>query len=403
MKSLKSIKFIIPLLMIISCLNIKKDEPVTTQSNTVPVAQNQLSSLWKKLFLDPEKLTVNCEQKSGKKDEESRQPVTEETIPNLGGERAQWSLPRKKTNYYDTKMIGWDNSAYLFDYLDPLFQVPIAKAFKQIYETAFNTVPDEGFKDPYTLSNMLNTSGSEEELLKKLKSLVPKFDENIWKVSISMAKIDKFIKASSWYTVSTKDNFAKSFIDKFDFNGDGRLSPKEFIIASIRNNKSLIGTSKCTNCYNDIANLLLEPIFTFLDCFNKDKVCAEDIWNGLRKLKRRPVDLIDFQTNNDKSEVELVKGWDIYECDLKGNGEKYRTNAVNDFIIKAHKTMDGYVNQQEFILGILQGYWARQIDDVTIFKDSQVLNAKNMKNWRWDANGEHDKMCEKLMALHNKN
>jgi hypothetical protein len=401
MKSFRSIIVIIPLLIIISSLNIKKEDPVVTKSITINVTENQLTSLWKKLFLDPEKLTVNCEKNHGNKDEEGKVTVTEESIPNTIGEKGQWSLPRKKTNYYESKMIGWDNSAYLFDYLDPLFQTPIVKAFKQIYEIAFNTVPDEGFKDPYTLTNMLNTAGSEEDLLKKLKSLVPKFDENTWKVSISMAKIDKFLTISSWYTDSTKDNLAKNFVDKFDFNGDGRLSPKEFIIASIINNKSMIGSTKCTNCYNEIVNLLLDPIFTFLDCNNKDKICAEDMWNGLRKLKRRNIDLNDFQANSDKPDGELTKGWDIYQCELKGNGEKYRTNAVNDFIIKAHKTIDGYVNKQEFILGILQGYWARQVDDNTIYKDPQVINAKNMKSFRWENNGEIDKMCNKLKSLHN--
>jgi hypothetical protein len=66
---------------------------------------------------------------------------------------------------------------------------------------------------------------------------------------------------------------------------------------------------------------------------------------------------------------------------------------MNDFILKNMKTYEGYVNKQEFQLGILLGFWDRQIDSQKVFCD----DCQSMKNSRWDIKGNVDKVCLRIL------
>ena len=116
----------------------------------------------------------------------------------------------------------------------------------------------------------------------------------------------------------------------------------------------------------------LDPMFSFIDCDGDGVITAENIWQSLRLLKRP-----DTKYN-------------IYDCVIDSN--QIRTTSVNDFILKSERTMLGKINRDEWRMGILQGYWIRQVDKSGVFVD----DAKNMKNIRWDDNGKKDSKCEEM-------
>ena len=258
----------------------------------------------------------------------------------------------------------------------------ITSSFKKIYADALNIKPDSNYKDPYTLENMTQSSGSEEELIAKISSLTKNsqgkstFDVKTWRSSVTVAQVNKILTEWKWYADRRLADPAKSLVDKFDFNGDGRLSPKEFIIMMIRNNKHIVAENHCLNCLAEIIKNTIDPIFLYLDCSSTNKINAENIWTNLQKLKRSTPNSFNF-----------------YKCDY--NGGSFRTSAVNDFIIKAKNTMDWYISKSEFRLAILQGYWSRHVDDHGVYENCSL----NMKNLRWSQDGAIDKICENLKNL----
>jgi Ca2+-binding EF-hand superfamily protein len=212
-----------------------------------------------------------------------------------------WSGPRKKVNLYD-KQQGYGAAGYFFDYIDEFFQADVSKEFQRIYDEVKKLTPDaKEYVDPYPLSKLLSAVSSgenngkedaanEEALLKKMKSLTKDnskiFNENSYKNSITAANIFKACKDFQWNYNPNESNWAKKIVDIYDFDGDGRLNPREFILMTIIHNKNILGTT-CKNCYNDIINKKIDPIFQYLDCNKDSKVSAEDIWNNFKNLKRK--------------------------------------------------------------------------------------------------------------------
>jgi hypothetical protein len=186
----------------------------------------------------------------------------------------------------------------------------------------------------------------------------------------------KIISEWKWHSNKNSPDPAKEIVDEFDFNGDGRLNPKEFVLAMIINNKMLNIDAKCINCMEIIIKDLINPIFMYLDCTGDEKISAENIWSTLSKLKR-----------------SVPNAFNFYLCNYQDG--HYRTSACNDFIIKGKHSVDGYVTKSEFALAILQGYWSRQVDEYKIYGNDDY----NMKKLRWNDDGSVDKICENLKAL----
>ena len=68
---------------------------------------------------------------------------------------------------------------------------------------------------------------------------------------------------------------------------------------------------------------------------------------------------------------------------------------MSDFVLKNHKAAEGFVNLDEFRMGVLLGFWDRQTDSVKIYKGDE----KTLKNKRWLNEGLEDIECNRIMAL----
>ena len=306
-----------------------------------------------------------------------------------------WNGPRKKMNEWD-KQNGFGPSAYLFDYLDEVLQATITAEFTKLYDLAIKIpilqVNGAPVPDPYSLEKMVNMlaqtndqglvapvtdNANDPGLLEKMNKIVSGkktvFNQDAFKAGITVPMVHSFVIAWKWSYNPAETEWARKLLDKYDFDGDGRLSPREFIIFSIIHNKNnFAGT--CENCYNDIIKQKIDPIYTFLDCDNDNKVSAEDMWDNLKLLKRP----------SNKA--------DIYVCSL--NNKKYRTTSMNDFVLKNMWDNDGFVSKNEFRVGILLGYWDRQTSPEKIITNDD----RTFKNLRWDSSNA-DIVCNRVLAI----
>jgi Ca2+-binding EF-hand superfamily protein len=348
------------------------------------VQQDDIQKIWGDLFSKP--------QGNGCKD----LVVNPLEIPQnnivLDSNGIPWSGPKKKINIFDRQQ-GFGPAAYLFDYIDELFQGDITKEFQRIYDEVKKLLPDEKeFTDPYPLFKLVGAytpndpnaqtkpaDPNDQALIDKLKLIAGNtkiFNENAYKAGITVANIYKACKDFQWNYNPQEVNFAKKIVDTYDFDGDGRLNPREFIIMTIVHNRNILGTT-CKNCYNDLITKKIDPIFRFLDCNNDGKINAEDLWNNLESLKKKD------------------KRYNIYDCSIKG--KKYRTGSMNDFIIKSMKSFDGFLTKEEFRVAILLGYWDRQTDIEKIYPD----DTRTFKQLRWGPSGDTDVVCQRILTANN--
>jgi len=273
-------------------------------------------------------------------------------------------------------------------------QNEFTKAFDKVYSEA-KSIQSNPATDIYSLQNQLKVlrsmgnpniisdaelnTGNTELFSKILSKLNPKFNINSYNVGINIEQITNIMTQWGWTKSSPTygENPIKELFDRYDWNGNGRLDPREFIFFSIAENKGIFEKSSSKNPFKDVIETLLEPIFSFADCNDEGKVTSEQLWKTFEKLKCK-------------------KKYDIFTCALKGSDQSYRTSSVNDLIIKNSKEIEGYLNKNEFIKGILLGYWDRQTTNTEILKGDE----KAKKNERWMNNGEKDKECEEIKKVH---
>lgn len=303
----------------------------------------------------------------------------------VGTQSGQFGIPNKKENQYEAQKLGWGPSAYLFDFLDKLLQDPITKAFNGAWSAAIGMKEAslKEYSEQYTLNNILSgdtsldlTKMTEEEKLAAAKSTISEFDPDEYKNSLSAGKIFNILKDWKWNTNPASTNPTKTLIDQFDFNGDGRLNKREFILAAIINNRNVLNVVDCQFCFHKIAYKTIDPIFMYLDTCNSGTVNSEQIWKGLKKLR-----------------IANDNAFNLYNCKL--NEGKFRTTSVNDFVLKAKKSMEGELNMAEFRVGILQAYWDRHTEGNTIYSGKEK-NAHNLKSLRWTPEGNTDIICETI-------
>jgi hypothetical protein len=349
-------------------------------AGTTEKPKSQTSEIYATLFTDPDRTVNTCEEI---RTEEDRNQELQRI--DYGGQTQD--IPRTKINYNAEKKLGVGPSAYMYDHLDDILREDLKGEFSRIWGEAVALKPLEGIEDPYTLDKILginrgsqmNTVPPKDQLLSRMKSFNPKFNEGLWEASLPLPVIARLVKEWFWFEDTSKNNPAKWVLDKYDYNGDGRLSPSELIIATIKNNKRIVenqGPKTCKNCLTEIIGKKIDPLYMYIDCGNMNMITAENIWKNFKQLKRKQ-----------------PQQYNMYSCKL--NSGSYRTTAVNDFVLKSQKSIDGKLTKEEFRLGVLIGYWYRETKpDVALITPSQIIEEKDTK--RWDGNTK-DIVCNKVL------
>lgn len=289
-------------------------------------------------------------------------------------------FPRRKKNFYDKMGFNEGPITYLIDYMEEAFEKyskNVQKEFKQIFDDAKAVNAPEGVKDPYYLAKVATQNGTAtedlkpEEYYRMIKARLPSFNQTIYEGSVTIPQLVEVFKTNKWSL--SQDNFvqeAKALVDKYDFNGDGRLNFREFVLAMIFKTQDLVRAKICSKCMESIVEEVIEPIYTFIDCEKRNLVSAEEMWKSLRYLIRR----------NENT-------YNIFTCKI--SNEVYRTSAINDFVLKAHKTSLGYLSRDEFRTGLFMAYWDRYAGPLGL---NEAEESKR-KTERWGDAGKHDNIC----------
>ncbi len=300
--------------------------------------------------------------------------------------------PSPKANRY-AKEQGFGPSAYLFDHWEEIFKDDVVNYFTKMFNAAKAITPPAPsvYEEPYSLDKMLyyytqgvkgslsGIAGNPADVVQEIAKYNLNFKPAVWQNSISAAQVFQIIQDWGWKT-KFANNPPKKLVDKFDFDGDGRLNPSEFILFAIWNNRKIFRLPECKQyCFEEIFKAKIDPLFAFLDCDQDGYISSENMWNTLSLLKRK--DPTKYSMYNCVMPSVLNKG--------------YRTISCNDFILKNYNKADGYLDINEFRAGILLGYWDRNTDFLSIFNDDQ----KNLKSSRWSPDGSRDLVCDSIMSL----
>lgn len=309
--------------------------------------REDLATQWKNLFTQPR--SSSCSKVKAKL---KAKAVIEEKQKKRGRISEKTKLPW-------VKLWGYGDAAYLFDYLDPVFLDPIIKSFEESFETlqSIDNKDNEKYEDKF----------AQGKRKKKLGEKLVQIDPVIYKNSINTVQIHTAMKDWGWYMKPGIRDYAYDLVSRYDVDGDGRLNPREMMLANIWHNKDILGKGKCMYCMADIARQL-DAMFIFFDCQNAGAISVEDLWEKLPKLVR--------PTNK----------WNVFGIESNLN---IRTSCLNDFAIKNGLSKPGFITKKEFRNGILLGYWDRQTNRREIISDQ----SRSLRKLRWDRKGKKDKIA----------
>ena len=283
---------------------------------------------------------------------------------------------RNGGKFYWIKKWGYEQASYLFDFLDPSLRPLVLKDFKLIYNS-FKAYPNgdtKDYKDPYNLNYKIPVNlndAAKETITRQMINFNKNLDHEVYKLSLNAVQINKGAKVNNW-SLDKVDDFAKSFIQSYDMNMDGRLSPREFILGSIWQNKKILSSDDCTLCYNKLTDKI-DGIFSYIDCNKDGLISSKDIMDKLKNLRR-----------------DTTK-WNYFSL---ANQATIRTAVTNDFVLKNMASIKGMLTKAEFRLGVLLGFWDRQTDDYRIIED----DSRNLKSLRWKDNDVVDLMALKYIT-----
>lgn len=384
-------------------LPVEKSEPQTLELE-IPQDKNLVfsndynhpfyyKSRWPKMFKIHERPSSLCSQQL------SLIPKNKTEVFVQKDEWLNSILPKKKVNQFKIDQHGFGDSAYLFDWLDGFLQEDVTNKFKEIIKKARELSSDPQYPDIYSALNQLDafkslganqnfvkpneidTPEAKERIIEALSKINRNVKPNVFKTGITISQLSLLLPSWKWVYNSSLIKWQKILFDQYDFDGDGRLNASEFILLSIVYNyyTKKLGTPVGENVYFELTREKIDGLFNFADCNADGFVSAEELWYTAKKLKR----------------TKDIGKYDIFKCNAyKPMENEYRSAASNDFILKNDRTVEGLVNLEEFRMGILLGYWNRQIDALDPVGD----NSLNEKSLRWGADGHLDLKCEQIKA-----
>ena len=309
-------------------------------------------------------------------------------------------VPKSKHNIYKEKNHGKDESAYMFDWLDGFLLKDVTALFKKYYDEAVKIPNEIGYPDIYNVTAQLNayktmgvgdfvvlsvhdTPEVQDKLLQNLAKINNKVKPPVYKAGISISQFSSLVTLWKWKVNRNEIRWQKRLFDKYDFDGDGRLSVSEFILFTIIHNHKAgtLGTETGTHNYLNVTREKIDGIFSYADCNGDGYISAEDLWYTLKEVKRSP---------------ELEGKFDMYRCDAYAPmNNEYRSASANDFVLKNSETMHGLLTIEEFRKGVLLGFWSRQVGDLEVMES----DALNERAGRWSEDGKKDIMCDRIKEV----
>lgn len=283
-----------------------------------------------------------------------------------------------KTKLPWVKPWGYGDAAYLFDYLDPVFRKIATDLMEESFKTllSIKNKDTKKYKDVFDIKKLVRNQKGKKK--KTAKELNPNYEPKIYDNSINTVQLNKAMKDWGWFIQPGLKDYAYDLVSRYDVDGDGRLNPREMMLANIYHNKDIVGKGKCMYCLAELARKL-DAMFIFMDCTNAGAISVEDLWHKLPKL------------------VRPDNRWNIFGIKTH---ENIRTSALNDFCLKNGQAKQGFITKKEFRTGILLGIWDRQVTRKEIKKD----DSRALRRLRWNKTGQVDKIAfrtyqDKLKAL----
>jgi hypothetical protein len=364
----------------------------TIYVNSTELSNEEIQKEIENLFQDAKHETDKCDELPKVATPEANTDK-QNNSSNTGSKR---NIPQKRLNTYTPRGMGEGPSAYFFDHMNYLLLEPILKEFEEVLAKAQSLKKDPLYDEPYTLKRMATNTGDinkdetdeaevkNEELVKlvRLNVVNKDFEPTKWLTYIPAYKIEQILKNAEWnweqITPHTNED-AKVLIDRYDFDGDGRLNPQEFLIAMIHHNKDKrLANPACKNCMEG-ATELLDQLYTQLRCDEETAVTSEYIWTQFKELNK-----------------PNPGNYNMYQC--TNNGNFFRTDAVVDFVRKCNPK-DGFsLTKEEFVYGILLGYWNLYVTTEGVLKANDY--SRNMINLRWSENGVTDLHCDDKKSIY---
>lgn len=218
---------------------------------------------------------------------------------------------------------------YLFDYLDPIFYNDITTMYEKVGYDFFNK------------RDLISNDNSEVKM-DDLKKIEHSFSHWGWNM------IDQDYNTS-----------AVKFLKKYDIDNDNSLNFTEFIkgIIDLHKGKYVL----CHNCFH-LIKLRIKAIFNVFKCSNKEFLSITDMKNGMRAFENKDLflkyNIFDFKINNQElSDLAIISF--------------YQRFSNNEF----------YINEENFVNGILLGYLERLYIDNYSLEDE--LNEEKLKRWEY--------------------
>jgi len=299
----------------------------------------------------------------------------------------QSMLPAAKENVHYNK-FGFEDAAYVFDYLDSILGNEIVTQIKSLWDSALQAKPDGKVKNVYEYATRLSYYASmggtgadaipfdvkvekdQMKICQALKTFEPTIDPSIMIAGIKMTQMTEIYKMFKMEKPNLV-GWQKKKLDQYDFDGDGSLSAVEFLFLVIWENKTRLDDPKL---FGAITKSKLDPIFEYCDCDSDGLISAESVWNCFRELQRP-----------DQSR------YNYYDCRSPKNKNYVRTASTNDVVLKNGEEIQGMLNRLEFQKAIILGFWDRQVTGNDILPINETSN--NLKDLRWNGDGAEDRKC----------
>lgn len=327
-----------------------------SRAKDIPLAE--MKEMWGKLFSKGRE--GSCTENFNTPDlKDKKDPFADDS--DAEAKQSGWGF--KRPSFAWLKKFGHGPVSYLFDYLDPVFKSDFIKETNMILKAInnFKKEDTEAYYDKFNL-HLIAPKGNRLADDADFKAINEKFSKEIYDLSINSVQLNQALPQWGWIIPSNAADPAYDFIVKYDVNGDGRLSPSELILGDIWNNKNREGLY-CYACYHLIAKKI-GAIFDYVDCQGKGYLMAEELWQKLSSIKRKD------------------NRWNIF----RGGEKSIRSSCVNDLVLKNSYTIDGALTKNEFVSGILLGFWHRILNDKGVVENE----SRSLKDLRWSNNGQVD-------------